>query len=297
MTMTLQQFPEEYNERITVRVFDGLNNVPQIWREYFNISPTEKYQELTTGYSGFGEMGQWQDGTDLPVDEAVSIFDNTLTQVYYGMGFKVTRKHVKYGQLRLIQRWADSLSKSVAQKYASIHAAILGNAFTTTYASLGSVALISASHTSSGGSSRSNILASSALTPANLETLLVQGLNTVNYRGLNDPIYFMKLIIPPALRRTAVKLMGSENEMSTANNDVNTQRGMYRIVVDPLLTDYSTTAWYLQGETHGLLSLHGQPPTPKKYVEESSESLVHGVSADFVAGVEFWEGICGSQGA
>lgn len=297
MTMVLTQFPEEYDLDIQTRIFDGLGTTPQMWRDYFNVSETSKYTENTTGYSGFGQMGNWQDGQDLPIDEAVSIFDSTLTQAFYGMGFKVSRKHVKYGQLRLIQRWADALARSLAQKYGAMHAAVLGNGFTTTYASLGSVALYSASHTSAGGVSRSNLNASAALTPANLEVLIVQGLNTLNYRGLNDPVYYTKLVIPPALRRTAMKILQSDGESGTANNDINTQKGMMSIVVEPFLTGYSTTAYHLQAPTHGLISLHGQPPQPVKYVEPSSESLVHGLSADFVCGVEFWEGMAGSQGA
>lgn len=297
MAMLLTQFPEEYDRDIQVRIFDGLSDTPAAWREYFNVSATSNYTENTTGYTGFGQFGEWKDGTDLPLDEAVSMFDNTITQTFYGGGFKISRKHVKYGQLRLIQGWADRLPRALAQKYAAVHATVLGNAFTTTYTSLGTVALISASHTATGGATRSNINASAALTPANLEVLIVQGLNNVNYRGLNDPISFTKLIIPPALRRTATKILQSEGEQGTANNDINTQRGMLRIVIEPMLTAYSTTAYYLQGETHGLLSLHGQAPTAIRYIEDSSQSLVHGLEADFGVGVEFWEGVAGSQGA
>lgn len=296
MSMLLTQFPAEYDADIQTRIFDGLSQVPAIWREYFNVAATDKYIENTTGYSGFTAAPQWKDGSDLPMDEAVHVFDSALTQVFYGLGFKVSPKHVKYGQLRLIQRWADSLARSLAQTYGSTHALILNNAFTTTYTSLASVALCSASHTTAGSATRSNINASAALTPANLEVLITQGLNMVNYRGLNDPVYYNKLIIPPALRRTAVKILQSDKESGINDNDINTQKGMMSIVVEPFLTS-STTAYFVQAPTHGLISLHGQAPTPINYKEESSQSLIHGISADWVAGVEFFEGIAGSQGA
>lgn len=298
MSIFLKDFPEAYDLDIETKIFDGLGSTPAPWREYFNVSTGARYVENTTGYSGLGQMGEWKDGQPLPIDEPVSIFDNTITQTFYGMGLKIGRKFRQYNlNPRLGLQWAGALGRSLASKYAVVHAAVLGNAFTTTYSSLGSVALISASHTSSGGATRSNINSSAALTPANLEVLIVQGLNQTNYRGLADPQLYTKLIIPPALRRTAVKILESEGEMNTANNDVNTQRGMLRVIIDPFLTSYSTTAYYVQGETHGLQSMHGQLPEVLQYDEQATQAAVFGLSADFGVGVEFWEGTAGSQGA
>mgnify|MGYP001573483139 CR=1 FL=1 len=295
--MLLTTFPAEYDKDISTRIFDGLgdgSNMP--WRQYFNVESTPgQYTINTTGYSGFGTMGNWYDGEPLPMDEAVHMFDNVLTMAFFGLGFKVSRNHVRYGQLRLIQRWADSLPRSLTQKYNTDHASVLNNAFSTTYTSLGSIALISASHTTAGSSTRSNINASAALTPANLEVLITQGYNRTNYRGLADPITYNKIITGPSLRRTVAKILGSDGEMGTTDNDLNTQKGMFSHVLDPFIT--STTAYFLQGPTHGLLSAHGLTPTPKRFIEEPTESLIHGLAADYTYGVEFWEGISGSQGA
>lgn len=297
MTMNLVQWPDVYDARITVRIVDRLGDMAGAWREYFNVESTSDYQTRTAGFSGFGRMGQWKDDEALPLDEPSDIFDNTVTQTFYGMGFAVSRKMVKYGSQRLVERWADALVDSLEDLYAYQHATILNNAFTTTYASLGSVALISASHTSEGGATRSNINASAALTPANLEVLIVQGLNMTDYRGKRAMIRYNKLIAPPALRRIGTKILQSNGEQGTTDNDINTQKGMMRLIIDPYLTDGSTTAYFLQSDRHGLLSAHGQGPTPKRYEAPDSERLIHGLSADFGTGVEFWEGIAGSQGA
>jgi hypothetical protein len=173
---------------------------------------------------------------------------------------------------------------------------VLNDAFTTTYDSLGSVALISASHGSSGSATRSNIVASTALSVSSLETLIVQGQNHTNYRGLNDPIVFTKLITVPSLRRTAVKILQSELESGTTDNDINTQRGMMRLLIEPMAGD-STTHWFLQGDEHGLESLHGMTPEEESFVEDSTKSVVHTIEAHFTVGIEHWEGFAGSQGA
>lgn len=298
MTINLIQWPDEYDANITTQIVDGIGEMPAEWRDYFNVDPTSKYVDQTAGYSGFGRMGEWKDDEELPLDDPSDIYDNSITQSFYGMGFAVSRKALQYGiGQRKVSRWAEALVLALADLYGYKHADILNGAFTDTWASLGNVALISASHTSEGGQTRSNINASSALTPANLEVLIVQGLNMTDYRGKRARMMYDKLIIPPALRRTAVKILQSSNESGTADNDVNTQRGMMRLIVDPFLTDGSTTAYFLQSARHGLISLHGQSPMPVRYVTESSQRLVHGLSADFATGVEFWEGVAGSQGA
>lgn len=292
----LVNFAAQYDADIETRIFDGLGEVPAPWKQYFNVEQTAKYVNNTTGYSGMGAVPQWKDGAPLPMDEAAKIFDNTITQLFYGMGFAASRKLVQYGEIAKIMRWAASLGRSLAQTYGQVHADVLNDAFTTTYASLGTVALISASHGSSGSATRSNILASTALTPSALETLIVQGGNHTNYRGLNDPIIFDKLITVPSLRRTAVKILQSDGEPGTADNDINTQKGMFSLVIDPFASD-STTHWFLQSATHGLMSLHGQLPTPDEYMVRATKSRVYSIEADFAVGVEFWEGMAGSQGA
>jgi hypothetical protein len=294
--LSVQSWPDIFDKDVTERIVDGIGEMPAFWRDYFNVEATDELYTKTAGFSGFGRMGAWKDGEDLPLDEPVKQYDNQITQEFFGSGFVVSRKMVKYGQSRHVMRWADALVLSLADLYGSRHARILNNAFTTTYASLGTRALIANNQIASGSATRSNILASSALTPANLETLIVQGLNMTDYRGKRAMLRYTKLIIPPSLRRTAVKILQSEGESGTTDNDINTQRGMFRIVVDPFL-DGSATHWFLQADRHGLLSLHGMAPTPKRYVSESDEKLVHGLAADFATGVEFFEGIAGSQGA
>jgi len=303
MPMTLVSFPLEYDQNVQVRIFNGLREQPNYYAELFNIDPTEDYITETAGYGGFGTMGQWPDGEPLPIDEAVRVFQDSMTQVFYGMGFAVTRKHLPrtaggygYGQLRLVQQWANSLSRSVMQTLNVRHAAVFNNAFTTTYDSLGGQVLYSDTHlTANGANDRSNFLAAAALTPANLQGLMLVGWNNTNHRGLRDPIRYTKIAANPALERTITKILESNNEPFTTDNDINTQKGKLAPHLNPFLT--SATQWNLQSDTHGLQTLVGMPPTPKRFMDEDTETLVHGVATDFVTGVEFFEGSAGCAGA
>jgi hypothetical protein len=298
MTMMITAFPEEYDKSIQDRVFLGIETyfAMAAWRQYFNYSEEKSLVLKTTGYSGFDSVPQWPDGVDIPVDEAMKLWDMTITMLFYGLGFKVTRKHLEYGQLRIIQSWADSLALSVEQTYGTIHVATLDAAFTTNIAALGGVPLISASHPTAGSGTRSNLLAPAALTPANLDTLRLRAAKWVNYRGIATPIDVTgaKIIYPSNLHRTVTKILESQGEPFTTDNDINVQRGKYVSVEEPRLT--STTAYFLQCRKHGLLSNHGKLPKMIRY-EENNGSLVHGVEFDCVTGVEFADGMFGCAGA
>lgn len=299
MTMLLESFSAMYNDDIVTKVMDGIGDLGKIaiWDKYVNIFEEKKLVVNTTAYTGFGTVGEWKDGEPLPMDHAELLYNSTLTMVRYGMGFKVSRAMQDYGEVRIINRWALSLIKSTHQCYEANHATLLNGSFTTTWSSMGNQPLISENHTTAGSETRSNkLVPAAALSPSSLATLKTRARNWINYKGLNDPISYvgMKLITPPDLDDTAQKLIGSNQEPFTTDNDINTNKGLFRHISNPWLT--STTAWWLQGDEHGLVANHGMRPSPINFGEESTESAVIGVKFDFIPGIEFPDGMFGSEG-
>ena len=53
------------------------------------------------------------------------------------------------------------------------------------------------------------------------------------------------LIVPQALEVAALKLIGSDKEIGTANNDINVFKGAYTIVSSPFLDLSSVTMWFV----------------------------------------------------
>jgi hypothetical protein len=92
-----------------------------------------------------------------------------------------------------------------------------------------------------------------------------------------------------------MKIANSTNEPSTTDNDINIFKGQFDVVVDNNLS--STTAWFLQGERHGLLSAHGETPQLFDYTEDSTQSKVKAIGFDFVVGPEYPDGMAGTSGA
>lgn len=298
MTMNLTAFPAEYDASIVTKIAESLTEAPMTFLEYCDVQDDPRATIKYTNYSGLGAIGQWLDTEPLPIDSPVKIGDQTLTMVFYGMGFMVSRKHVQYGELRLVQGWARSLGRGAAQTQGVAGANLLNNAFTTTHSHFGTKTLCSTTHTTIGSATRANRPASDvALTPASWEALCLLGLNWVNYRGLNEAFYVNRMIVPPALRRVAKQILGSTLEPGTADNDTNTHMGMAALTVEPKLT--STTAFFgMEDGNHEVQFIFGQRPEPVgPYTTDGEQSLVHGISFDFVTGIGKPDGVVGSSGA
>ena len=292
MTMFLTDFPDEYNANVQKIINDTFANSTLFYTPYFNVSEDGRYSIPVPAYSSFGSMQTWNDGENVPTDDAVKRFTTTFTQVGYGLAFKVSRQHVKYGMLAQINKWAGSLGSSGAATLNTVHANILNNAFSSTHGD--GTYLCSASHPVSG-STASNTLGSVALSTTSIDTMNYNGLETVDYKGKPTPIIFNKIIVPAELARKASQIVGSTQEYGTTDNQINYYQGKYQVIADPHLT--SATAWFMQAANHGLASYVGKAFSTDNYIEDSSKSLVHRAELDFVCGVEDWYGMYGSSGA
>lgn len=298
MAMVLGAFPAEYDARITTRIAEAVAGGLSLatWMDYVNVEDDVRANIRFTNYSGMADVPQWKDGEPLPLDEALLIGNQSLDMVYYGLGFAVTRQHVRYGEVRLVNKWAAGLARSGLQTMGTSAANLLNNAFTTTHTHFGTKTLCSTTHTTAGAGTRSNRGAGAALTAANWDTLLQRAMNWINYRGLNDGFVINRMVVPPALMRIAKKILGSDGEPGTANNDVNTHKGMAALTVEPKLT--SSTAYFGMADgAHDLQFIFGQRPTPKRYVTDSEETLVHGLAFDYVTGIGSPDGVVGDAGA
>jgi len=123
-------------------------------------------------------------------------------------------------------------------------------------------------------------------------------MNTVDARGLPDPLVPKYLLIPPALLVTARKLLESEKVAGSANNDKNIVRDYsIKIIVNPYLTD--STAWFLLTEKdyHQLLFFWRIRPEDGAFNDEHTTDAIYYVRARFSYGWVDARGVYGSYGS
>ena len=117
-------------------------------------------------------------------------------------------------------------------------------------------------------STPSNHTASAALSHATIETglILAEKTSALDERGQQIYNPMDTLLVPTALGFTARRILGSELQAGTAQNDVNALRGRLNVVESPRLVD--TDSWFLFRLNTGKRSLRMRlsgPPRLKVY--------------------------------
>jgi hypothetical protein len=127
-------------------------------------------------------------------------------------------------------------------------AAVLNNAFSSTYTGGDGVSLCNASHPLVSGGTNSNRLTASDLNETSLEAAVIQIAGWTDERGLLIAAKPRKLIVPPALMFVAKRLLDTELRVATADNDINAIKAMGSIpegyTVNHFLTD--PNGWFLR---------------------------------------------------
>lgn len=290
--MTLEEFKEEYDQNIVERMVEAFEGVPLPHLSYVKMENKALREWNSAAWSSFKTMAQWKDGETFPLDEAALRWNQTITMLFWGLGFEASRKHYEYGDVAQILEWAATLGDSAATAVGVTAAAMLNNAFATTTISDG-VYLISASHPTAG-STQSNLVGAAALSPTTVDSMIVSAMQRVDYRGKPRPERIDKLIVGPTLRKTAREIVGSPQAPYTTDNEINVDAGL-GVVIEHNLT--STTAFFGQGPNHKLKGYVGKPMTPHNYDINSTKSRVYGLEGDFVFCAEDWYGMTGCAGA
>lgn len=163
-------------------------------------------------------------------------------------GFQITRKMRDDMQYDGIFANASEMATSFARKRRKDGASVFNNSTSGSYLGYDGKALCANDHPRSRTDSTAvDNLNSLTLTSENLETAVVahQALGD----DLGEEIVIMPnvLVVPRALRKTALEVTGSELQPENANNAINVQNGNWTVLVDPYLS--SSTAWYIVDST------------------------------------------------
>lgn len=138
------------------------------------------------------------------------------------------------------------------------------------------------------GNTYDNHLGSTSLTHANLKTAheLYTNTNNRDERGEVIDLTPDVLLIPPALRFTAMEILQSEKEPDVFNNTINVLRNIIQPMVWSYLTD--SDAWFLGRLKHGLMATDREDVSLDFYEDEENMSYVARVFTRFGGAVTNW---------
>jgi len=216
----------------------------------FDNESSDRSFEEETKLSGFGAAPVKNEGSSIDYDSAQEAWTARYNHETIAMGFAITEEAIEdnlYGSLS--GRLTKALARAMAYTKQVKAAAILNNAFDSSYTYGDGVELCSTAHPLVSGGTNSNEPSTAAdLNETSLEQAVIDIAAWTDERGLLMAARPRKLIVPPALQFTATRLLETEQRVGTADNDLNAIKSNGSVpegyAINHYLTD--TDAWFLK---------------------------------------------------
>ena len=218
-------------------------------KEIFETETSERSFEEETKLSGFSAAPVKSEGSAIAYDNAQEAFTARYNHETIALGFSLTEEAIEDNLYdSLSSRYTKALARAMAYTKQTKAAAVLNNGFDTDFPGGDGQPLFSASHPLVAGGVNSNIPSTPAdLNETSLEAAVIQIAGWTDERGLLIAAKPKKLIIPTSLQFVATRLLETELQTNTADNNINAIKSNGAIpggyTVNHFLTD--TDAWFL----------------------------------------------------
>lgn len=287
-----------------VKTFFGLsyNELPMQYTQIFEVGTMDRNFIEEVSVYGLSLATVRPEGSAISYDQMGQGFTQRYVAVTYGNGFILTRDAIEdnlYPQLAMQQ--TKQLAFSLRQLKENVHANVLNRAFSNSYVGADGVRLISTAHLKAKGGTFSNTLSVDAdLSELAIEQMIINIMNAVNDAGLRINIMPKQLIIPPDLKFEAERILGSNLQYNTAENNINALKSMGSIpggfIVNQYLSD--TDAWFIQTNCpDGLKSYQRRPAMIDQDTDFDTDNVKYKATERYAVGWTDPRGIYGSQGA
>ena len=250
MAITRSQLLKELEPGLNALFGLEYNRYDNEHKEIFDEESSERAFEEEVMLYGFEQAPVKGEGSAIAYDQAGEAFTARYTHETIALAFAITEEAVEDNLYdKLSARYTRALARSMSNTKQVKAAAVLNNAFSSSYAGGDGVSLVNSAHPTAMGGNWSNTLATQAdLNETSLEQALIDISLFIDERGLKVALRGMKLILPPQLQFTAQRLLKSEQRVGTADNDINAIRsGSYLpdgFAVNHFLTD--PDAWFVK---------------------------------------------------
>lgn len=236
----------------------GLNTVfgmrydrkKQVWKQYFEIATSDKAYEEDVLRAGLGAGQIKPEGEGVEFDSGGEAWYQRYTHQTVALAFSMTEELVEDNQYgSIVNDYVGSMADGMLHTEAVTCANVINNGYNATDYPIGDTkALFSLTHPLWGGGTFANTPTTQAdLSEASLEDGHIAIAGFVDERGIPLAALAEKLVIPPALTFIAQRLLYTELQPGSSQNDLNASKSLGMIpggvVVDQRLTD--TNGWTL----------------------------------------------------
>lgn len=272
MSAFTAQFPDlvdPYPKEIFFREYDQQE---ELFSKFFNVRKSTKAYEDAVKVSGLGALTLKPEGTPMNYDDPVQGNRKRVVHSTYGLGFRITMEMRDDDQFDIMSKMPSELAHSTRDHRENLAWNVINNGGSGT-SGLDDLSLFSTAHTylksqgTSSSSTQSNDLSPAvALSVAGMESIRTLALTLRDESGRFTPIQgkLKWLLVPPALEHEANRILQSQYEPFTSDNQINTMAtsltGMQKMVVQYLS---SSTVWYIATDkgSHSLQFFERMEPT------------------------------------
>jgi hypothetical protein len=267
----------------------------------FDKTSSDKAYEEYVEETGFGYAPKKPEGQGVSYDTDKQGYVSRLTNVTFGLGFKVTREAIEDNQYDSVARKkAAKLARSMRQTREVVGANILNRAFDTNYVGGDASVLCTTSHATIDGTQSNTLAVQADFSEASAEDMLTSIRLAKDSRGLRIQARAVKLIVPPQLMFDAHRVLSSTNQSGTANNDINAMRDMGVFPGGVVVWDYLTDpdAWFVKTDIgDGLILQERRGYEFKQDNDFDTQNACAMATERYAMGWADWRGIWGTQGA
>lgn len=270
---------------------------PTMYKEFMEVMDSKQAFEKVQGMTGFPLAAVKEQGQEAVFSQMFQGFQQEYLHLTYSIGAVVTREMVEddlYNQISQIPRL---IAESMRQTEEIVATNVLNNAFSTTGPD--GVSLISASHplVGTGNNVSNQPSTASDLVQTTLEQAIIDVKDFRDDQNLRLNTEIDKLVVPRSLIFTARKILETQYETTTNNNDVNILTSMN---IKPVITNFLTDqdAWFcITNNPSQLKFFRRRAAEIQRDNDFNTDNLKIKTSTRFSTGFDDWRAIYGSSGA
>lgn len=289
--------------------FETYQELPEQFPMIYNVQTSDKAKETDFGMGAFGDWTKRTSEVDTVAYKKLSAgLERTYTHSAFTQGFIIGRELYDDDQYRQMNKMPAAMARSGRAKVERDAASLLINGFNPDFGGVGlnviydGKALFALDHDLVDSAAVGKNLITGPLNEANLKAALKLMHEIPDEAGNLTQFKVTKLIIPPALEDTAIRLLNSDRVAGTDLNDTNKYLNGYGIQI--VVMDYlsaaaggSDTAWYVQdGNRHEVNFFWRKKPEFKWEEDFDSFAAKYRGYMRYSFGVSDWRGIIGSTG-
>ena len=276
---------------------------PDEYSFIFNVENSDRQYEEESYTSGFGTAPVKLEREEITFDDPIQGPTKRFTHVTRALGFRISEELQEDDLYAKTKQMPKELAFSMKDIVEVTSADVLNNGFNDTAAYRGpdGEPLFGDATTLThprldGGTWQNQLSVAADLGVDSLELALTLLEGTVNDRGIYGRMIAKLLIVPRQLRHTASKLLGSDKEAFTANNQKNAFQDFdLEFMVNHYLTD--PDAFFVQAQFHYLKFFWRIRPSLRNDDDFKTGDMLFKSRERFSQGYVDGRGIIGSPGA